>query len=81
MEDNEMFRTRKKLFLTSGGVRWTDLHAFGRASAGMHAFLQEVSYTGQDMMVVAPVTLHYDYYSEGADNAQTQYFFTWVYRD
>ena len=34
MEDNEMFRTRKKPVPTpSGGVRWTDLHAFGRASA------------------------------------------------
>ena len=33
MEDNEMFRTRKELYSnTSGGVRWTDLHAFGRAS-------------------------------------------------
>ena len=54
MEDNEMFRTRKKPVPTpSGGVRWTDLHAFGRASVVCTPPLtKEVSYTGQDMMVV-----------------------------
>ena len=77
MEDNEMFRTRKKPVPTpSGGVRWTDLHAFGRASAGMHAALNQrgqLYWTGYDGG--SSVTLHYDYYSEGADSNQTQYFF------
>lgn len=77
MEDNEMFRTRKKPVPTpSGGVRWTDIHAFGRASNGMHAALNQrgqIYWTGYDGG--SSVTMHYDFYSEGADSNQTQYFF------
>ena len=48
----------------SGGVRWTDLHAFGEASQ-MHAALNQrgqLYWTGYDGG--NSVTLHYDFYSE-----------------
>ena len=80
MEDNEMFRTRKKPVPTpSGGVRWTDLHAFGRASAVWYAALNQrgqLYWTGYDGG--NSVTLHYDYYSEGVIVTRRNTSSTWV---
>lgn len=77
MEDNEMFRTRKRIvFQPAGGHRWTDLFYGGRGSSNCPRALNQrgqVYWTGYDGG--ASVTMNYDYYGEGANSNQTSYFF------
>jgi hypothetical protein len=77
MEDNEMFRTRKKIvFQPGGGHRWTDLFYSGTGSSNIPRALNQrgqVYWTGYDGG--ASVTMNYDYYSEGANSNQVSYFF------
>ncbi len=77
MEDNEMFRTRKRIvFQPAGGHRWTDLFYSGTGSSNIPRALNQrgqVYWTGYDGG--GSVTQHYDYYSEGSGSNQTSYFF------
>ena len=77
MEDNEMFRTRKKIvFQPGGGHRWTDLFYSGTGSSNIPRALNQrgqVYWTGYDGG--SSVTMNYDYYSEGANSNQVSYFF------
>ena len=77
MEDNEMFRTRKRIvFQPAGGHRWTDLFYSGTGSSNVPRALNQrgqLYWCGYDGG--SSTTPHYDYYGEGADSNQTSYFF------
>ena len=78
MEDNENFRTRKRIvFQPAGGHRWTDLFIGGHSgNSSMPAALNQrgqLYWTGYDGGSSA--TYQHDYYGEGANSNQESYFF------